>query len=42
MTELNDILESEVLRVVENFILAGNIKITLTKQSDGKWTVMGE
>jgi hypothetical protein len=42
MTEFNDILESEILRVVENFILAGNIKITLIKQSDGNWTVIGE
>ena len=42
MTELNDIPESEVLRVVENFILAGNLKITLVKQSDGNWTVTGE
>lgn len=42
MTELNDIPESEVLRVVENFILAGNVKIKLVKQNDGNWTVMGE
>ena len=42
MTELNNVPEKTVPQVVENFILAGNVKITLTKQSDGNWTITGE
>lgn len=42
MSELNDVPENEVTQVVENFILAGNEKITLLKQSDGNWTIKAE
>ncbi|PTN10964.1 hypothetical protein [Nitrosomonas aestuarii] len=42
MTELNDVPEIDVPQVIENFILAGNVKITLTKQNDGNWKIIGE
>ena len=42
MAELADIPEDQVLQVIEDFILAGNEKITAEKQQNGNWTVKGE
>lgn len=42
MIELTDVSTDNVTAVVENFILAGKIKITIEQQLDGNWTIRGE
>lgn len=42
MTTLVDVPESDICQRIKNLILAGWKKITLEKQDDGKWTIIGE
>ncbi len=42
MTQLNDVPENKISQQIKTFILTGFSKITLEKQTDGKWTIKGE